>query len=67
MSLISIPNDEFDEYANYLGLTGIDIDVFYEAYYQMNDENDYVDIIDDHYRVYWWKVKYYLSASPTGL
>ena len=52
MSLVSIPNDEFDEYANYLGLTGIDIDIFYEAYYQMNDENDYVDIIDDHYRVY---------------
>ncbi len=52
MSIISVPNDEFDEYANYLGLTGIDIDVFYESYYQMNADEDYTDMINEHYEVY---------------
>jgi len=53
MSIVSVPNEEFDAYAHYLGLTGVDADLFYECYYQLDNEDyEYQDVIDEHYEVY---------------
>lgn len=40
-------NHDLEKFAEYLGLEGIDSDVFYESYYQMNNE-DY-----DNYDLAW--------------
>jgi len=59
MSIVSVPNEEFDAYAHYLGLTGVDADLFYECYYQLDNEDyEYQDVIDEHYEVYWWNQTY---------
>ena len=38
-------NSDLESFAEYLGIEGIDSDVFYEMYYQMDDTND--DDYDD--------------------
>lgn len=38
-------NSDLEEFAEYLGLNGIDTDLYYESYYQMNsDEYDDYDL-----------------------
>ena len=40
-------NDDLIEFAEYLGLTGIDADVFYEAYYDLDNrelEQEYDEV-----------------------
>lgn len=34
-------NSELEEFAEHMGFEGIDSDVFYEAYYNIKDEEDY--------------------------
>ena len=42
--------DDFENFASYLGFTGIDSDMFYEAYYELdaNDE-EYETTIEESY------------------
>ena len=39
---------EFDSFAKYLGLEGSDVDVFYEAYYDLDPE-EYEIIVEEDY------------------
>ena len=44
-------NDDVIEFANYLGLDGVDADLFYEQYYDLDNE-EYDSVIDvefDHH------------------
>ena len=36
-------NSDLEEFAEYLGLNGIDTDLYYESYYQMNNDDEYDD------------------------
>ena len=46
-----VQNDDLEAFANYLGLSGTDVDVFYESYYHLNsDDYDYDDLIDEYIR-----------------
>ena len=36
-------NSDLEEFAEYLGLNGIDTDLYYESYYQMNSDDEYDD------------------------
>lgn len=41
-------DDAVQEFAEYLGLSGTDVDLFYESYYNMNyDENDYDSVFEE--------------------
>lgn len=40
------PVEDLEKFAEYMGLNGIDSDLFYETYYKMNKE-------DDEYELYW--------------
>ena len=44
-------NDDFIEFARYLGLDGVDADLFYEQYYDLDNE-EYDSVLDvefDHH------------------
>ena len=40
MTQPTFPVTDLENFANHLGLDGIDSDMFYECYYEMNDEYD---------------------------
>ena len=42
----NFPVEDLEKFAEYMGLNGIDSDLFYESYYKMNKE-------DDEYELYW--------------
>ena len=43
------------DFAEYLGLNGVDADLFYESYYDLNsDEYDYEHLIEEHYESHSW-------------
>ncbi len=45
------------DFAEYLGLDGVDADLFYESYYDLNsDEYDYENLIEEHYASYSWEI-----------
>ena len=49
--------DDFESFTSYLGFDGIDSDMFYEAYYELdaNDE-EYECVIEESYESAYWKV-----------
>ena len=40
-------NSDVEDFASYLGLDGTDADMFYESYYNLNIDDEY---LDDDYR-----------------
>ena len=46
MTYPKFPVEDLEKFAEYMGLNGIDSDLFYESYYKMNKE-------DDEYELYW--------------
>lgn len=43
MNPTEFPMSDIEKFAEYLGLDGIDSDLFYESYYEL-DEYDYYDV-----------------------
>lgn len=43
MTLYSPQNSDIEKFANHLGLDGLDVDSFYEMYYNLVDEDDDYD------------------------
>ena len=41
-------NDDLLKFAEYLGMTGIDADVFYESYYKLDNRDLELDYYDDY-------------------
>jgi len=42
--------DDFENFASYLGFTGIDSDMFYEAYYDYQlDNEEYECVVEESY------------------
>ena len=47
---------DIENFANHLGLDGLDADLFYESYYSINEDEDWMDDIDnDVYNYRRWK------------
>ena len=48
---VPILNDDLEGFAEYLGFSGLDVDLFYEQYYEMNnesyDEYDYEEVMEE--------------------
>ncbi len=42
-----LDNSDLETFASYLGLTGIDVDTFYEAYYQLSCDDLYWEEVYD--------------------
>ena len=42
-----LSNDDMENFASFLGLEGIDSDMFYESYFNLNVDDEYVE---DEYR-----------------
>ncbi len=38
---------DFEKFANYLGLDGIDADLFYEAYFDLNEDDEYEMVLEE--------------------
>ena len=50
-------NDDLLKFAEYLGMSGIDTDVFYESYYNL--DNDSIErYYEDEYEVRWRKLHF---------
>ena len=48
----SFHQDDIIEFAEYMGMKGIDSDLFYESYYQLDNEeyeHDYDNVIEESY------------------
>ena len=43
---------DFEAYAKHLGFDGIDADLFYEAYYDLDADDEY-ELIMEEYRTKW--------------
>ena len=42
--------DDFENFASYLGFTGVDSDMFYEAYYELTtDDEEYETAMEESY------------------
>ena len=44
----SFHQDDIIEFAEYIGMKGIDSDLFYESYYQLDNE-EYENVIEESY------------------
>jgi len=44
----SFHQDDITQFAEYMGFTGIDSDLFYESYYQLDNE-EYESVIEESY------------------
>ena len=47
LSPVDFDNDDLDQFADYLGLKGVDGDMFYESYYKLNVNDEWTE---DEYR-----------------
>jgi len=55
MYIVPVLNEEIAAFANHLGFDGVDEDLFYESYYQLDSdeyEYDYDEVIDQSYDSY---------------
>ena len=44
----NFPVEDLEKFAEYMGLNGIDSDLFYESYYKMNTEK-----LEEEYELHW--------------
>ena len=51
----SFHQDDIIEFAEYMGMKGIDSDLFYESYYQLDNE-EYECVVEESYEGAYWKV-----------
>ena len=51
----SFHQDDIIEFAEYIGMKGIDSDLFYESYYQLDNE-EYEVLTEESYESAYWKV-----------
>ena len=51
MADFEFSNSDLEKYSEYLGFKGIDSDVFYEMYYQIESE-EFEELIEEHYANY---------------
>ena len=47
MSLFTLDNDDLEKYAEYMGITGEDYDLFYEVYYSLDNEQYEMELTID--------------------
>ena len=51
MTNLDLSNSDLEKFSEYLGFKGIDADVFYETYYQIDSEQ-YDELIEEYYARY---------------
>lgn len=51
MTDFELSNSDLEKYSEFLGFKGIDTDVFYEMYYQIESE-EFEELIEEHYADY---------------
>jgi len=51
MTDLDLSNSDLEKFSEYLGFKGIDADVFYETYYQIDSE-ECDDLIEEYYASY---------------
>ena len=49
-------NQDFESYAEYMGFKGVDGDIFYESYYQLNNDEYEMERELEEYEVYEWEI-----------
>ena len=50
---MTTPMSDFDSFAEYLGLDGIDADMFYEAYYDLDRDDYEYELVMEESVEYW--------------
>ena len=59
-------NEDLEKFAEHMGFEGADIDLFYESYYQLQDEHDDYDVIWENPLQFLWLWVYYLKDFRIG-
>ena len=55
-------SDDVIQFAEYMGMSGIDGDLFYESYYQLDNE-EYENVIEESYESAYWKISISVSRD----
>ena len=49
-------NQDFESYAEYMGFKGVDSDIFYESYYQLDNDEYEMERELEEFEVYEWQI-----------